>query len=332
MAEEWDAEWAEAKRRCRLSAEDVRMAKELGLRPRTLIKNVPSPSQRWKAPVRIWVRELYHKRQEKTAARARRKEAPRAGAHEGSAMDARGRGDRSSVVPFPRPHRPEAPPSSPRRSAVEEPDFLPPGEEPWDEPARSFEEEVDEQNRWLLKRQEDFRAAAEYVAEALAGIPVVQKVVLFGSVAAPLKKEVPRFGRFRRAGVALWHECRDVDLAVWVSDLSSLKTLQKAQARALNDLLRDADVGVAHHQVDVFLLEPGTDRHMGRLCHFGTCPKGKPECLVPGCGASLFLQQHEGFVWDPRSLEPGNIVPLFDRASGLEPPSLDRWRDHDIPF
>jgi uncharacterized protein len=55
-------EWQEAKRRCGLSDEDVRMAKELGFRPRSLLKNLPSKSQPWKAPVREWIRDLYAKR------------------------------------------------------------------------------------------------------------------------------------------------------------------------------------------------------------------------------------------------------------------------------
>ena len=57
-----DEDWAEAKRLCRLSAEDVRMARALGLNPRKLIKNIPNPKERWKAPVRDWVRELYRQR------------------------------------------------------------------------------------------------------------------------------------------------------------------------------------------------------------------------------------------------------------------------------
>lgn len=59
--------WAEAQRRCRLSGEAVRMAKELGIFPRSLIKNIPAPTQQWKAPVEDWVRDLYEKRQ-RTAA------------------------------------------------------------------------------------------------------------------------------------------------------------------------------------------------------------------------------------------------------------------------
>ena len=57
-----DRAWDEAKRRCRLSNEDIRMAKELGMSPRGLIKNIPSKAQRWKAPVNLWIRNLYAKR------------------------------------------------------------------------------------------------------------------------------------------------------------------------------------------------------------------------------------------------------------------------------
>ena len=37
-----DAEWEEAKKKCRLNTETLRMAKEMGLNPRSLIKNIPS--------------------------------------------------------------------------------------------------------------------------------------------------------------------------------------------------------------------------------------------------------------------------------------------------
>ena len=56
-----DPEWAEAKDLCRLNMEDIRMAKELGMSPKSLRKNIPSPSQRWKLPVKDWIRELYEK-------------------------------------------------------------------------------------------------------------------------------------------------------------------------------------------------------------------------------------------------------------------------------
>jgi hypothetical protein len=187
-------------------------------------------------------------------------------------------------------------------------------------------EEIEEEDRFRLRHREAFRRAADYVSAAFAGLSFVQRVVLFGSVAQPPWRETPRQRRYRRAGALLWHESKDVDLAVWVSEVSRLKSLQRARSRALNDLLRDLEMGVAHHQVDVFLFEPRTDRYLGRLCHYGVCPKQKLECRVARCGAALFLRQHDGFVFDPRSLENGGIV-LFDRAKGPPSPA-----DDDLPF
>ncbi len=69
-----DQEWAKAKRLCRLSAADVHMARELGFSPRSLIKNIPSTSQPWRAPVAIWVRELYAKKLGKPEERRRRRD------------------------------------------------------------------------------------------------------------------------------------------------------------------------------------------------------------------------------------------------------------------
>ncbi len=60
-----NAEWAEAKKKCRLNDETLKMAREIGLNPRSLIKDIPSPSQQWKAPVIIWIREMYQERLEK---------------------------------------------------------------------------------------------------------------------------------------------------------------------------------------------------------------------------------------------------------------------------
>jgi hypothetical protein len=69
-----DQAWAEAARRCRLSPAEVRMAKELGFEPRSLLKNIPSKTEAWKVPVAEWVRDLYEKRQRRTEQRRRRRE------------------------------------------------------------------------------------------------------------------------------------------------------------------------------------------------------------------------------------------------------------------
>ncbi|TDQ42655.1 hypothetical protein [Aureibacillus halotolerans] len=57
-----DAAWAAAKKRCRLNEADISMAKELGMTPKSLEKNIPSPTQQWKDPVKIWVRRLYEEK------------------------------------------------------------------------------------------------------------------------------------------------------------------------------------------------------------------------------------------------------------------------------
>ena len=57
--------WNEAQIRCRLSDEAVKMAKQMGLNPLSLMKNIPNKNQRWKAPVEQWVRDMYEKRNTK---------------------------------------------------------------------------------------------------------------------------------------------------------------------------------------------------------------------------------------------------------------------------
>ena len=174
-------------------------------------------------------------------------------------------------------------------------------------------QEIQDENQAMARRQEQFRIAAKYVADSLSDIPEVQKVVLFGSVAKPLGKEVPRFRKFRRAGIAILHECQDADMAVWISDLRCLKALQKTRSRALNNLFVEKEIGVAHHQIDIFVIEPETNYYLGRLCVFGSCPKGKDKCRVPRCGEYKFLQQHEGFRFDSNDLDDEANVVLFER-------------------
>ena len=156
--------------------------------------------------------------------------------------------------------------------------------------------------------------------------PEVIAVSLIGSAARTPWKEVPRFGPYRRARIALWHECKDIDLALWLDHPDSLDALRRARARALRSLWDEAAIGIASHHVDVFILEPVTDRYLGRLCDFNACPKGKAECRVPGCGDVALLRQHEGFRWRAESLAEGRAVRLFERSTGLQ------CRASDLPL
>jgi len=293
--DELNGEWLKAKRLCRLSDDEVRMARELGIGPRALIKNIPNPKERWKAPVGVWIRELYAKKIKKPVP---------------------ARSIASRLIVDPREYPPE-------------PEF-----EDWSRESRDFDrpthQEIADENELVVRRQGEFRIAAEYVAAALAQFEAVQKIVLFGSAALPLEEEIPRFRKFRRAGQPILHECKDVDLAVWLADLTILKSLQRARSQALNDLFAEHEIGVAHHQVDVFLMAPETDTYLGRLCNFGECPKGKPECLVRDCGAVKFLRQIEGFTFHPDALSSAKSITLFERgASAPRNSQDDLW---EIPF
>jgi hypothetical protein len=175
--------------------------------------------------------------------------------------------------------------------------------------------EIAEQDRYLLRRQQEFRLAADAIVVAFSRFPEVEAISMFGSVAVPLRKEIPRFREYRRNRIEVWHECGDVDFAVWLSALDNLRELERARSRAMNDLLETTGIGVAHHQVDVLILEPGTDRYLGWLCTFAQCPKPhKLECMVPDCGSSPFLRQFQNFKLYETALSKS--VPLFDRRRG----------------
>ena len=180
------------------------------------------------------------------------------------------------------------------------------------------------QNKSMEKQQRDFRAAADIVTAALMTFPEIAAIGLTGSTAKPLWKEVPRFREFKRAGVKVWHECGDVDLAVWLDARDHLREMRLAKDRALR-LAFEAGTssGVANHQIDIFLFDPGSDRYLGRLCWFNACPKGKPECHVPGCGDVAFNRIHEDFYPDANLLTAARENMLYERGKGVLMSALD---------
>ena len=68
-----EEEWKEVKKKCKVGDETIRMAKEMGINPRTMIKNIPNKAEKWKAPVDVWIREMYDKVKEKSAKKAKAK-------------------------------------------------------------------------------------------------------------------------------------------------------------------------------------------------------------------------------------------------------------------
>ena len=55
-------DWPEAKKLCLLNQDDIAMAKRLGFGPDSLIRARPDPRQKWKLPVKYWIRGLHLKR------------------------------------------------------------------------------------------------------------------------------------------------------------------------------------------------------------------------------------------------------------------------------
>jgi hypothetical protein len=178
-----------------------------------------------------------------------------------------------------------------------------------------IKEQAKEQNEYSLRRWREFRLTAEYIAGALCEIPQVKKIALFGSIVRQPKKEKTRFWKFRKIGAEIYHHCQDIDIAVWLDMPAPLRLFQQIISRTVKKLADEHKSRVAHHQVDVFFVEPGTNKYLGRLCVFSTCPKkDKMKCkITPHCGEIPFLEQIQDFVMNPDDYAGGNAIILFDK-------------------
>jgi hypothetical protein len=183
--------------------------------------------------------------------------------------------------------------------------------------SRPTREQIAKQDGYQLARHAAFRRTADGVTAAFAAFAEVRAVKLFGSVARPLEREVPRFQPFRRRGIEILHQCGDVDLAVWIDRLDNLAALNRVRNRTVTALHQEGTLGVAHHQVDVFLFEKSWSDYVGRLCTYGQCPKGKIDCLTPGCGRQPFLKQHRDFALAAAALAGDRSVLLYERGRGV---------------
>ncbi len=262
-----DKDWANAKWVCRLSDDEVRMAKELGFKPWSLTKSIPSPHQRWKLPVSDWIRAEWAKRH------------PGPDFAQGYSVD-------------------------PVELAV----------------SNRSSAHLREQDQLALRKQARYREAAERIGYVASQVEWIDRLELFGSVAESLPRDKPRF-RWRDARFPL-HEVANINLAVWVTDLSQLDVLR----HLISDLLqlmsieKPMEPGVPHYAIDLFIMQAHDShyryRYRGRLCHYGKCPRmDKEACLTPGCGAQPFLLQLKNFEFNYLKVFDRNAVVLFDRES-----------------
>ena len=173
--------------------------------------------------------------------------------------------------------------------------------------------EIAREDRSMLLRQDQFRKAARLLSKRLADMPAVRKVVLFGSVALPLWKEVPPHSRLRARRIKIFHECQNIDLAVWVSTPSVADTIRRAHSAVVNELLdNEVHFGIAHHFFSTHLIDHATGKYHGMVCHYGQCPKRKEECRVPGCGEHKFVRVLPWFRLKPERLHMHNSQVLFE--------------------
>ncbi|MBZ9738860.1 MULTISPECIES: hypothetical protein [unclassified Mesorhizobium] len=183
---------------------------------------------------------------------------------------------------------------------------------------------IEQQDRYMVERQRQFRAAADIVTDAWMRFQEVVAVAVIGSVAKPLWKEVPRFSEFRRSRIEVWHECGDLDLALWLDSQQRLGELRRAGALALREAFeKGMGISVADHQLDVFLIEPSSDIYLGRLCKFSQCPKQKIDCMVPGCGEVAFNKRIAEFTPHADLLAPAEGAMLYRRGVGRVRSALD---------
>jgi hypothetical protein len=230
---------------------------------------------------------------------------------------------------YPWPDKPKIPELVVRFDTPDEMDDMEFEAPPWVRPAWEppTDKDIDEENALMLRGQQLFRWTAQLIAIAQSEVPEVQRVAAFGAVAQPLGLEVPRFREFRRHRIRIFHECADLDLAVWTTDASRLDSIKKALHRGLALVQHTPYGGVAHHQVDVHILEAATGIYQGRLCIFGQCPKaGKRECFVPGCGAQPFLRQFKNYHFDMARFEAApnsDVVRSGARVPGAK--AAGRW-------
>ena len=103
-------------------------------------------------------------------------------------------------------HIHEEVPEKPEETSGIEEEYFEDGDDEFDSFSEPTEKDTHQTNRYLRRRQQEFRRAAEAVAEELVKLSAVQKVVLFGSVAMPLQKEVPRFREYHCERIACIRE------------------------------------------------------------------------------------------------------------------------------
>lgn len=183
--------------------------------------------------------------------------------------------------------------------------------------------------------------AVEAVTKEMIKVPSVQKISVIGSLARKINKHckgegpiesVPieneyyyLFGNsnlaFKMCVEKIKHSSNykqsrmnDIDLAVWVSNTREIDKIRSALVTGLKKFVASGKWGVSNNEFDVFILQSGASKYIGNLCPYNTCPKGKDDCHVPGCGDTPFLKKFKDFTLFPDAITKKNRIDIFNRA------------------
>ncbi|HKX63598.1 MAG TPA: hypothetical protein VJS65_17200, partial [Verrucomicrobiae bacterium] len=272
----FDPLWAQAKTVCRLNQQDIAMAKQLGLSPRALMKNRPSPSQQWKAPVKQWIRHLHAKRfgqkNPPTPSHSNRPAKPRFPDDDPWDDPEKFRADMNALLP-----------SVEFDLALQ----VPPDDPEW-------------QNLRMGRRQKNLCWTATALTVGLREVPVVDRITLYGSVAHALRD----FMDLPWSAPESIMICHTLNLALWLTDTSeqTLATLALITRQTLASLADFERIAFGEERLELLILQAGTNQFLGRL----RLPVSTSE--VPG------LEVPVDYLFRLEPLVEPQAVRLFQRA------------------
>ena len=108
-------------------------------------------------------------------------------------------------------------------------------------------------------------------------------------------------------------QIKDVDLAIWVSNTNQFGLIRRALSAGINEFISRGKYGVSNNEFDIFLIDSESNKFLGNLCRYATCPKGKDDCSVRGCGKVPHLQKFKQFTFFPDAANQDKRIDIYDK-------------------
>ena len=144
------------------------------------------------------------------------------------------------------------------------------------------------QDDGLLRRYRDFRRAADALAAAWRSHPEEAAVTLIGSVRRSLGRKCRALHPIGERGSRCGTNARTSISRYGSRTRATLTAFAGPTPKPYAWCGTKKPSGVASHEVDAFVLEPGTDRYLGRLCDFNYVPRARPSVWCRAVGSRSF--------------------------------------------